>query len=268
MRRLRGKIRTREEIAQMRKAGLLTWEAHQAAASLIRPGVSTAEINKAVEDYIVSHHAIPLFKGVPGEVPFPAGTCVSISNEVVHGIPGPRKLQVGDIVSIDIGVKLNGWCGDAAVTYTVGEVDPTKRKLIETTEGALRLAIGLVAVKQRWSQVAKEISRYVRKAGFSVAEDLTGHSIGREMWEGLYVPNESSPSYERHGDFDLEPGIVIAIEPIVNAGTSRLKTLKDHWTMVTEDGSPSAHFEHTIALTEAAPIILTSGPAGQGWAVG
>ena len=259
--------KTAEEIAKMRKAGLLVWEAHQEVATRIRPGVTTGELNEAVEAFLASRNAIPLFKGVPGPTPYPAATCISVNSEVVHGIPGLRKLKEGDIVSIDIGVKFEGWCGDAAVTHPVGKIDPISQQVLDVTEGALRLAIGLVSEKSRWSQVAREMARYVESAGFSVVDDLTGHGIGRQLWEDPRVPNCSSREFERTGDFTLEPGIVIAVEPMVNAGVKDVRVLADHWTFVTADGMPSAHFEHTLALTRTAPQILTAAPDGTGWAI-
>lgn len=261
-------LKTDKEIALMRQAGLLTWQAHQAAAALVKPGVTTAEIDAAVEQCIVEHNAIPLFKGVvQSTVPFPASTCISINEQVVHGIPGSRRLKEGDIVSIDIGVKLSGWCGDAAVTRPVGKIDAHKQRLLDVTESVLQLAIELIPKRRYWSQVAKEMEAYVHDAGFSVVEGLVGHSIGREMWEGLYLPNYYSRRYEASGDFELKPGLVVAIEPMINMGNKAVKLLSDHWTIVTQDGLPSAHFEHTIAITKKGPQILTSGPEGQGWAV-
>jgi methionyl aminopeptidase len=259
--------KTQDEITRMRRAGLLVWEAHQLAAAMVEPGVTTAEIDLEVEAFLLSKKAVPLFKGVQGIVPFPAATCISVNDEVVHGIPGRRALREGDIVSIDIGVRLDGWCGDAAVTYPVGTIDLTARRLLDVTEGTLRLAIRLMGQKRRWSEVAREMEAYVRKAGFSVVDVLVGHSIGQEMWEGIQVPNCSSAQFERSGDFRLGPGLALAVEPMVNAGRKGVRILPDHWTIVTEDGKPSAHFEHTIVLTEEGPQVLTAGPDGTGWAM-
>lgn len=223
-------LRSAREIAQMRKAGLLVWEAHQIAAELVAPGVTTAAIDAAIEKFFVEHNAIPLFKGVPGKVPFPAVTCISVNEEVVHGIPGPRELQEGDVVSIDTGCKLDGWCGDAAVTHPVGHVEPEVVRLLEVTRGVLELAIKLMGQKSRWSQVAGEMATYVRDAGFSVVESFVGHGIGREMHEDPQVPNFVSNQLRRNGDFSLEPGLVIAVEPMVNMGTKLVKTMPDFWT--------------------------------------
>ncbi len=260
-------VKSDTEIELMRQAGLLTWQAHQVAADLARAGVTTAEIDAAVERFILEHDAIPLFKGVQGKTPFPASTCISVNEQVVHGIPGPRRLRDGDIVSIDIGVKLNGWCGDAAVTRPIGKIDEKKQLLLSITEGVLRLAIELLPKRRYWSQVAKEMEEYVKNAGLSVVEGLVGHSIGRDMWEGLQLPNYYSRRYEASGDFELKPGLVVAIEPMVNLGQKEVKLLSDHWTIVTQDGSPSAHFEHTVALTKKGAQVLTAGPEGQGWAI-
>lgn len=259
-----GTLKSAAQIDKMRQAGLLVWQAHQEAARLIQPGVTTREIDAAVEKTIVGHGGIPLFKGVPGRVPFPAATCISIGAEVVHGIPGPRKLKEGEVVSIDIGVRLDGWCGDAAVTYPVGEVAPELRKLLEVTEGALRLAIREMRPKIRWSQVARSMERYVHKAGFHVVEELLGHGIGTELWEKPQVPNLPSG---KTSDFKLRPGMVLAVEPMIAIGTADVKIMPDHWTYETTDGSAAAHFEHTIAVTENGVRILTAAPDGTGWAL-
>ncbi len=260
-------LKSDRDIAQMRRAGLLVWQAHQVATELIKPGVTTAEIDAAIEKFILERKAIPLFKGVLGEVPFPAATCISVNEEIVHGIPGPRQLKEGDIISIDIGCKVNGWCGDAAVTHPVGKIDLRKQRLLDVTEGTLRLAIELIPKYKMWSQIAKELERYVKNAGFSVVEGLVGHGIGRDMWEDPQVPNYYTIQYEALADFELKPGLVIAVEPMVNMGRAPHKTLADRWTIVTKDGQPSAHFEHTIAITKQGPQVLTAGPNGQGWAM-
>jgi methionyl aminopeptidase len=247
-------------MAQMRKAGLLVWHAHQVAAEMVRPGVTTGEIDAAVEKFFLKHNAIPLFKGVPGKIPFPAVTCISVNDEVVHGIPGKRVLREGDVVSIDTGCKYEGWCGDSAITHPVGKIDPEVERLLEITSGVLALAIKLMAKAKRWSEVASEMGTYVRDAGFSVVESFVGHGIGREMHEDPQVPNFVSAQLRRNGDFALEPGLVIAVEPMVNMGTKHVKSLPDFWTQATQDAKPSAHFEHTIAMTENGPWVLTGPP--------
>ncbi|MBI2826799.1 MAG: type I methionyl aminopeptidase [Planctomycetia bacterium] len=253
-------LRSPREIALMRKAGLVVWEAHQVAASMVRPGVTTGEIDAAVAKLFQDKGAVPLFLGVPGVVPFPAVTCISINEEVVHGIPGARRLLEGDVVSVDTGCRLDGWCGDSAITHPVGQVEPRVMRLLAVTKGVLDLAIELMGKRRRWSEVASEMESYVREAGFSVVESFVGHGIGREMHEDPQVPNFVSKQLRRNGDFELRPGLVIAIEPMVNMGTKRVKGMPDHWTQVTQDGLPSAHFEHTVAITESGPVALTAGP--------
>jgi methionyl aminopeptidase len=253
-------LRSLREIAQMRKAGLLVWKAHQVAADLVRPGITTSEIDAAVEEFFAAHQAIPLFKGVPGKVPFPAVTCISVNEEVVHGIPGRRVLHEGDIVSVDTGCKFEGWCGDSAVTVPVGNVDPEVQRLLDVTKGVLHLAIDLLGKRSRWSEVAAEMGSFVRDAGFSVVESFVGHGIGREMHEDPQVPNFVSAQLRRNGDFAIEPGLVIAVEPMVNMGSKHVKSMPDYWTQATQDSRPSAHFEHTIAVTEDGPWVLTGPP--------
>jgi methionyl aminopeptidase len=250
----------------MRRAGLLVWQVHRLVAAMIKPGVTTAEIDAVVDRFFAEHHAAPLFKGFPGKVPFPAATCVSINEEVVHGIPGARRLVEGDIVSIDTGCKLSGWCGDAASTYAVGRIGPDVRRLLDVAKNALSLAIVLLGRCSRWSQVAGEMEAYVKRHKYSMVEAFVGHGIGREMHEDPQVPNFVNSQLRRgQGDFRLAPGLVIAVEPMVNMGTKRVRTKADYWTQVTADGRPSAHFEHTVALTENGPYILTAGPNGETW---
>jgi methionyl aminopeptidase len=254
-------LRTPREIAQMRRAGILVWQALQMAGAMARPGVTTGEIDASIEKFFAEHKAIPLFKGVPGRVPFPAVTCISINDEVVHGIPGPRRLNEGDIVSIDTGCKLNGWCGDSAYTFAVGKISPDVQRLLDVTKQTLALAIELMGRKSWWSEVAAEMEAYVKAQGFSVVENFVGHGIGRQMHEAPQVPNFVSRQFRRNGDFRLVPGLVLAIEPMVNMGTKRVQTGSDHWTQLTADGRPSAHFEHTVALTENGPDVLTAPPS-------
>jgi methionyl aminopeptidase len=258
--------KTPAQLALMRKAGLIVYEAHQAARSLIKPGTTTAEIDAIVEKVIRGHNADPLFKGhrVPGVVPFPACACVSVNEEIVHGIPGPRALKDGDIVSVDIGVRYQGWCGDAAVTWPVGEISAEARKLLDICEGTLRLAIKKMKANIVWNKVARVMESNVKNAGFAVVEDLCGHGIGQQMWESPQVPNYFSPL---SGDFKLQAGMVVAIEPMVAIGTKNLKVLDDGWTYVTADSSLAAHFEHTIAITEDGVQVMTAGPDGKAWAI-
>lgn len=251
-------LKSSREISLMREAGQLVAEAHQLVRSMIRPGITTAELDQAVEELFASREAIPLFKGVPGVVPFPAVTCMSVNEEVVHGIPGDRVLEEGDIVSVDTGCKVNGWCGDAAWSYPVGQVDAEKQKLLDVGQSTLECAIRGMGQYQMWSEVAGEMEKHVLQTGFSVVEDFVGHGIGREMHEDPQVPNYVADDLKQH-DFKLEPGLVLAVEPMVNVGTGEVEILDDHWTVVTADDKPSVHFEHSIAITKDGPVILTEG---------
>jgi methionyl aminopeptidase len=261
-------LRSAREIAAMRKPGLVVWEALKAVEPLVRPGVSTAEIDVAVAEVFEKYRAEPLFLNFPNSTPawpsFPAVICISINEEVVHGIPSQRrKLKEGDIVSIDTGCKLDGWCGDAAVTLPVGKIDPDKQQLLDVTQTVLFMAIDLMGKKTRWSEVATAMEKYVKDHRFTLVEDFVGHGIGRQMHEDPQVPNFVSRRSPRSSDFRLEEGLVIAVEPMVNIGTKQVRVLSDCWTQVTRDGKPSAHFEHTIALTGGGPMVLTAGPNGE-----
>ncbi|MGA2063344.1 MAG: type I methionyl aminopeptidase [Thermoguttaceae bacterium] len=263
-------LRSPREIAQMRKAGLLVWEAFQIARDIVRPGVTTGQIDAAVAQYFAQHGAEPLFLNYPNSVeggpPFPAVTCISVNREVVHGIPGKRQLVEGDIVSVDTGCRLGGWCGDAAATLPVGRVHPDILRLVEVTRNVLHLAIDRLGRSKWWSEVAEEMQQVVRSAGFSVVEDFVGHGIGRKMHEEPQVPNFVKRGFRRgRNDFRLVPGLVIAVEPMVNLGTKQVRLAADQWTQVTADGRASAHFEHTIALAESGPLVLTAGPNGESW---
>jgi methionyl aminopeptidase len=250
-------LKSPREIARMRDAGQVVAHAIERAALLIRPGVSTSELDAAIEEVFRQAGAEAIFKGVPGKVPYPAASCISVNDEVVHGIPGDRLLSAGDLVSIDTACRLAGWCADSAWTFPVGPVDETKRRLLAVGQSVLELAIVEAARRSRWSQVAALMSEAVHQAGFSVVEELVGHGIGREMHEDPQVPNYVSDSLHK-ADFTLEPGLVLAIEPMINAGSKRTRTSKkDHWTVRTADGQPSAHFEHTVAITAQGLQVLT-----------
>ncbi|MBL6992046.1 MAG: type I methionyl aminopeptidase [Bacteriovoracaceae bacterium] len=256
-------IKTKDQIKRMRESGLIVWEAHSAVSKMIEPGVTTRELDAVIEDLIIQRKAIPLFKGVPGVTPYPNASCISINEEVVHGIPSNRKLSEGDVVSIDIGVKFNNWCGDSAVTYPVGQIDPDLSRLLTLTEDILRQAIIDIAKQKYWRFVARDMSKTAHDNGFSVVDALVGHNIGKQMWEGPQIPN----FYDEKIDFKLQKGMVMAIEPMINVGTKEVKTLDDGWTIVTADGKVSAHFEHTVAFTDDGPKVLTMGPACQGWSL-
>ena len=253
-------LRSRREISLMRRAGILVWQAHQAAAQLLAPGVSTAQLEAALAKVFSDADAEPLFLNYPGVTPFPAVSCISVNEELVHGIPGPRVLESGDIVSIDTGCRIGGWCGDAAVTHAVGDVSARAKKILRVTHGALDLAIDLMGSKKWWSEVAKEMQEYIEGQKCSVITSMVGHAIGQEMHESPQVPNYFDPAWVEGEDFDLRPGVVIAVEPMVSLGTSELRHLDDHWTCITRDKSLCAHFEHTIAITKEGPKRLTTAP--------
>jgi methionyl aminopeptidase len=253
-------LRSPREIGLMRQAGLLVWQAHQAAARLVRPGATTGELDAAIAEVFRRNSAIPLFLNYPGKTPFPAVSCISVNEVVVHGIPGDRQLVESDIVSIDTGCKINGWCGDAAITHPVGDVNSQARRLLHTTRAVLDLAIEQMGQCQYWSEVALAMQGFVEAAGFSVVRSMVGHAIGQEMHESPQVPNWYDPEWVESEDFDLRPGVVLAVEPMVNAGKPELRVLGDHWTTVTRDGAISAHFEHTIAITKDGPRRLTGPP--------
>ncbi|NOY40806.1 MAG: type I methionyl aminopeptidase [Planctomycetes bacterium] len=257
-------LKSKREIGLMRQAGLAVWKAHQIAAEMMRPGATTLDIDRAVEEHFQGLGAEPLFKNYPNSSSskplFPAVTCMSVNEAVVHGIPSNRPLVEGDIVSIDTGCRLNGWCGDAALTHPIGRVEPKIQRLLDVTRGVLDLAIELLGEKSYWSEVAEQMGQYVTDHGFSTVECFVGHGIGREMHEDPQVPNFTSRSLRGRNDFRIETGLVIAIEPMVNMGTKRVKILPDHWTQVTSDGRPSAHFEHTVAITDDGPTALTAAP--------
>lgn len=253
-----------EQIKLMRAAGLVVWKAHQAAAALAVPGVTTEQINLEVERVIAADGGEPLFKGAKGPTPFPAAACISVNNAVVHGIPGKTPLQEGDIVSVDIGVRLAGWCGDAAVTHRVGHVSAEADKLLACTEEALRRCLKTLRPGTKWRKYAAAMDEFVRSNGFHSVVGLGGHGIGTALWEPPHVSHSVTRDFE---DFALREGMVIAIEPMVNVGTRKVFTADDGWTIFTSDGSLSAHFEHTLAITAEGVEILTAGPEGQGWAL-
>lgn len=243
-------LKGRREIELMRRAGRVVAEALAELERRIAPGVTTLELNRIAEEVLERRGAIPAFKGYRG---FPASICTSINEEVVHGIPSLKKLSEGDIISIDIGAVINGYYGDAAATFPVGVVDEEKQRLLKVTREALWQGINCAVVGSRLSDISYAIQSYVEKNGFSVVRDYVGHGIGQQMHEDPQVPNFGSPG---HGP-RLRPGMTLAIEPMVNAGTHQVVTLADGWTVVTLDGRPSAHFEHTVAVTENGPEVLT-----------
>jgi methionyl aminopeptidase len=242
----------------MREAGKLVAQALQICRDMARPGVKTMQINQAVEAFFAQHNALPLFKGYPGQkVPFPAVTCISLNEQVVHGIPGQRVIREGDLVKIDTACKLNGWCADAAITIPVGQVPPLWKKLVEVGEGVLQVAMEEMGRCRWWSEVAAKMQKHAEDAGFSVVKQYVGHGIGRIMHENPQVPNFLSRDLRRQ-DFRLEEGLVLAVEPMVNMGKSDTRVLPDHWTVVTRDGLPSVHVEHTLAVTRHGVQVVTA----------
>ncbi|SMB88925.1 methionine aminopeptidase, type I [Thermanaeromonas toyohensis ToBE] len=243
-------LKGRREIELMRRAGRVVAEVLAILEQHIAPGVTTLELNRIAEEALSRRGAIPAFKGYRG---FPASICVAINQEVVHGIPSLKKLAEGDIISIDIGAVIDGYYGDAAATFPVGAIDEEKKRLLKVTREALWQGIKQAVVGNRLSDISHAIQSYVESNGFSVVRDYVGHGIGREMHEDPQVPNFGRPGRGPR----LRPGMTLAIEPMVNAGTHEVLTLSDGWTVVTADGKPSAHFEHTVAITEDGPDILT-----------
>lgn len=254
------KLKSPREIGLMREAGRVVAIALDKVRKLAVPGVTTADLDQAVADVFREHGAIPLFRGVPssvkGKPPFPAVVCASVNEQVVHGIPNRRPLREGDILSIDTGCKLNGWCGDAAVTLPIGTIQPELQRLLDVTSETLDLAVHAMGRCRTWSEVAGLMEQYVKSQGMYVVEKFVGHGIGQSMHEEPQVPNFVSKAL-RKNDIRLEPGIVLAIEPMVSLGTKAVDTLDDGWTVVTKDRRPSAHFEHTVAMTLEGPRVLT-----------
>jgi len=245
-------VKNPAEIALMREAGRVNALALAAVRELIEPGVTTADLNAAAEEVLRKHSAYSPFYHY-GRPPFPASICASINEELVHGIPGNRKLKEGDIISVDCGAVVEGYIGDASFTAGVGELSPTARKLLEVTEKALYIAIEKMHVGNHTGDVSAAIQQFVEGRGFHVTREYTGHGVGRQMHEGPQVPNYGKPGT----GVPLEAGMTIALEPMVLVGTHRTRVLSNRWTVVSTDGSLTAHFEHSIAVTEGEPLILT-----------
>jgi methionyl aminopeptidase len=249
-------LKSPREIGLMREAGKVVAKALRVCRQMAKPGTRTVEIDQAVEALYAAHGAIPLFKGYPGRVPFPAVTCISLNEQVVHGIPGQRVIRDGDLVKIDTACKLNGWCADAAVTLIVGEVRPEWRRLVKVGEEVLEIARVEMGRRKWWSEVAALMQQHVERNGFSVVTQYVGHGIGRIMHENPQVANFVNREVKKH-DFRLEEGLVLAVEPMVNMGRPDVDTLRDHWTVVTRDGLPSVHVEHTFAVTRGGILVVT-----------
>lgn len=244
------KLKSPKQIEKMRWAGKITAAARALAGKMVAPGVTTREIDKAVHDFILSQGATPTFLGYSG---YPASLCISINDEVIHGIPGKRVIREGDVVSIDVGATKDGFVGDCAATFIAGKGSAEAHRLVEVTRQSFFEGIKYAKVGYRVSDIGAAVQSYVEKNGFSVVRDYVGHGVGEVMHEDPEIPNYGKPG---HG-MRLLAGMTIAVEPMVNAGGYPVKVLKDGWTVVTRDGSLSAHYENTILITNGEPEILT-----------
>jgi len=246
-------IKSPAELEMMREAGRINASVLATVRERLQPGVSTADLNAAAEEVLRKHGCVSPFKGY-GHPPFPTSITVSLNQELVHGIPSKkRKLKAGDIVSIDCGTILEGWVADSAFTAGVGEISPEAQELLDVTKGALAAGIDKMCVGYRTGDVSAAIQNYVESRGYYVTREYTGHGVGRQMHEGPQVPNYGKPGT----GMPLRAGMTIAIEPMVLAGTAETRVLSDQWTVVSADGSLTAHFEHSVAVTEGKPLILT-----------
>jgi len=243
-------LKTANDVELMRKAGKITAAARALAGEMVKPGVSTKAIDKAVRDFIVSKGAKPSFLNYNG---YPGSACISINNQVIHGIPGGRRIKDGDIVSVDVGAYIGGFHGDCAATFIAGEVSDEVKKLIEVTRQSFFEGIKFARAGYRVGDISHAIQEYVESHGFSVVREFVGHGIGSKLHEEPEVPNYGTVG---HGP-RLIPGMTIAVEPMVNMGTAAVKVLSDGWTVETVDGKPSAHYENTILITKGEPEILT-----------
>ena len=243
-------LKSAREIAAMRRAGRITAQARALAGSMVAPGVTTLEIDHAVRRFIESQGAKPSFLGYAG---FPGSACISVNEEVIHGIPGPRKLREGDIVSIDVGAFIDGFHGDCAATYPCGQVSDEAKKLIEVTQQSFWEGMKMIRPGARVTDISHAVQQYVEANGCSVVRDFIGHGVGAKLHEAPEVPNFGPAG---HGP-RLLPGMTIAVEPMVNAGDWRVKVLKDGWTTVSLDGSLTAHYENTVLITEEGYEVLT-----------
>lgn len=243
-------LKSPQEIERMAAASRAVAGALETVARALQPGITTLELDRVAHAYILRQGGVPAFKGYRG---FPASICASVNEEVVHGIPGLRRLQEGDIISVDVGAVIDGYYGDAAVTLPVGNITREHKNLIGATREALARGIAQVQVNNRLSDISHAVQTHAEGQGFAVVTEYVGHGIGREMHEEPQIPNFGPPGRGPR----LQAGMVLAIEPMVNAGTARVHTREDGWTVVTEDGKASAHFEHTVAVTDQGPRVLT-----------
>lgn len=250
-------LKSPKEIELMRQAGRIVAQTLHLLAEHAKPGVTTGELDEMAYRYIKSQGAIPTFKGYnpfPDVQPFPGSICASVNEEIVHGIPGKRELKEGDIIALDCGVIYRGWQGDSALTVPIGKITPQLQKLLDTTQASLQAGIAQARAGNRVGDVSYAIEQRIRQAGnYGIVREYGGHGLGRHLWEEPSVPNHGAP----HQGDKLRIGMVIAIEPMLNLGVDDTETLPDGWTVVTKDRKQSAHFEHTVAITENGPDILT-----------
>ncbi len=243
-------IKNSQEIVAMRKSARLVARSLDLAGSRIRAGLRTVELDEEIADFIYSNDAKPAFKNFNG---YPANICVSVNNQIVHGIPGNRVLEEGDIVSVDVGVELEGYFGDSARTFAVGQISNERLRLLTVTKAALMAGIEQAKEGNRLYDIGYAVQQTAEQAGFSVVRDLVGHGIGRALHEPPEVPNFGNPGSGPR----LKKGMVLAIEPMINLGSHEIEVENDQWTIITRDGLPSAHFEHTIVITDRDPEVLT-----------
>ncbi len=243
-------IKNSRELSSMREACRISARALQLAGEAVQPGVTTGEIDRLVRKYIESEGATPSFLGYGG---FPGSACISVNDEVIHGIPGKRVIHAGDIVSVDVGAHFNGYHGDNAATFGAGDISPEAQALMDATRESLQEGIRAAKAGNRIGDIGAAVQRYVEVRGYSVVRQFVGHGVGTNLHEDPSVPNFGTPGRGPR----LLPGMTIAIEPMINQGTCDVRTLKDGWTVVTKDGKLSAHFEHTVAITADGPVILT-----------
>ncbi|NTV89472.1 MAG: type I methionyl aminopeptidase [Clostridiales bacterium] len=250
-------IKSKSEIELMKKPCEVIAAALELLREAAKPGVTTRELDRIAEEYLKKNNAIPAFKGVKasvsGGIDYPATICASVNNEVIHGMPGLRELKDGDIISVDIGAFMNGYCADAARTFAIGNVSAEAAKLIEVTEKSFYEGLKMAVKGNRVSDISRAIQSYVESNGYSVVRDYVGHGIGREMWESPQIPNYVT----RERGPRLDAGMTLAVEPMVNVGGYQVRVLDDKWTVVTADGSLSAHYENTFAITDTEPVVLT-----------
>ncbi len=254
-------LKSADELAIMREAGRIVARTHQALREAVRPGVTTAELDRIAETVIRDHGAVPAFLGYPkpDSPNYPASITASINQELVHGIPGKRALKEGDIISLDVGTIYRGFVGDAAFTMGVGEISPAVQRLLDITEQSLYVGIEAAVLPNETRDVSMAVQNFVEQHGYGVVREYTGHGVGRQMHEEPQVPNWWPRKAQQRGwsSTPLEPGMTFAIEPMVTAGRPETRELSDKWTVATRDGSLCAHFEHTIAVTDGKPMILT-----------